>query len=74
MNEAPTAGVCLPIEDGWTAQMQGVAGDGNVTSATNYLIRLDDNAYVWRSTDRTRAGINLPEADEVVIRRITPVK
>lgn len=68
------AGVWLPTEGGWRGELQGVAGDGSVTSAINYLIRLDDDAYVWRSTDRTRAGIALPEADEVVIRRALPVE
>lgn len=68
------AGVWLPTKGGWTGEMQGVAGDGSVTSAVNYLIRLDDNAYVWRSTDRTRGGQSLPEADEVVIRRSVPVE
>lgn len=68
------AGVWLPTEGGWRGEMQGVAGDGSVTSAVNYLIRLDDNAYVWRSTDRRRAGLVLPEADEVVIRRVLPVE
>lgn len=67
-------GIWTPIENGWAAQIQGVAGDGSHTSAVNYLIRLDDNAYVWRSTNRTRAGFDLPEADEIVIRRTSSVK
>ncbi|QDT32088.1 YybH family protein [Thalassoglobus polymorphus] len=68
------SGRWLPTDGGWTGAMQGVAGDGSVTSAVNYYIRIDDNAFTWRSTDRTRGGLSLPEADEVVIRRSVPVE
>ena len=39
------------------------------TTSTNLLRRLDDNAYVWQSVDRTVGGVAIPDTDEIVIRR-----
>jgi uncharacterized protein (TIGR02246 family) len=62
-------GAWIPAENGWTAQIQGVTGAGILTSATNSLRRLDDNAYMWQSVDRTAAGQPLPDTDEIVLKR-----
>ncbi|MFG0262667.1 MAG: YybH family protein [Novipirellula sp. JB048] len=62
-------GVWSPTKTGWTSQMTGVTGDGVPTSAVNQLRRLDDNAYVWQSIDRTVGGMPLADSDEVVIKR-----
>ena len=59
---------------GWAAAMTGVTGDGLVTTATNQLTRLDENAYVWQSIDRTVDGVELPDSDEVVIKRVSKTK
>lgn len=59
---------------GWTAQMQGVTGDGTPTTSVTQLRRLDDNAYVWQSIERTLDGIALPDTDEVVIKRVPTVE
>jgi uncharacterized protein (TIGR02246 family) len=62
-------GIWSPIEGGWMAKMRGVTGDGVPTTAVNRLKRLDDNAYVWQSVERTAGGTPLPDTDEVVLRR-----
>ena len=49
--------------------MRGTTGDGTPTTSVNQLRRLDDNAYVWQSVQRTVGGMTLPDTDEVVWKR-----
>ncbi|QDU97024.1 SgcJ/EcaC family oxidoreductase [Lignipirellula cremea] len=62
-------GVWTQGENGWTAQMNGMTGDGVATGAIHTLTRLDDDAYVWQSVQRTLGGIVLSDTEEVVIKR-----
>ncbi len=62
-------GVWTRLDDGWQAQVRGVTSDGVVTTAMNTLRKLDDNAYVWQSTQRTVAGEPIADTDEIVIKR-----
>lgn len=62
-------GVWFPTEGGWLAEVNGATADGVPTSATNLLQRLDDSAYVWQSINRTLGDVDLPNTDEVVMRR-----
>jgi hypothetical protein len=62
-------GVWSPRENGWSAEMRGVTGDGTTTIAVNRLEKLDDNAYVWQSMQRSAGGKPLPDTDEVVFKR-----
>jgi uncharacterized protein (TIGR02246 family) len=62
-------GVWLPIHDGWMAEMRGTTGQGVPTSSVNLLKRLDDNAYVWQSIQRSVGQTQLPDTNEVVIKR-----
>jgi uncharacterized protein (TIGR02246 family) len=62
-------GVWSPRENGWSAELQGTLADGQNTTATNLLTRLDDNAYTWQSIHRTVGDESLPDTDEVVIKR-----
>ncbi|PQO27719.1 YybH family protein [Blastopirellula marina] len=62
-------GLWVPIDSGWRANMQGMTGDGTVTTSVNVLTRLDDNAYSWQSVDRTAGDVALPDSDEVVVKR-----
>lgn len=62
-------GVWSPRENGWSAEMRGVTGDGTPTTAVNRLEKLDDNAYVWQSVRRSAGGNPLPDTDEVVLKR-----
>ena len=67
-------GLWGPIDSGWRATMHGVAGDGTVTTSINVLTRLDDNAYSWKSIERTAGDVALPDSDEVVVKRQTSSK
>lgn len=62
-------GIWSPIEGGWQAKVQGTTGDGISTAAVNRLMRLDGNAYVWQSVQRSLGEAALPDTDEVVIKR-----
>lgn len=59
---------------GWTIESQGILGDGTPTTAVNSLRRLDDQAYAWKSTQRSLAGQALPDSEEVVLRRQAAAK
>jgi len=59
-----------PEENGWRADMRGVTGDGRMTTATNLLRKLDNDAFVWRSVQRTAGGEALPDTDEVIMKRL----
>ena len=58
-----------PREGGWSAEIRGVTGDGAESTATNLLTKLDENAYVWQSTQRSIGDRDLPDTDEVILRR-----
>ncbi|QDU26882.1 SnoaL-like domain protein [Anatilimnocola aggregata] len=62
-------GFWSPVENGWSAEVRGVTGTGAPTTAVNHLKRLDENAYVWQSTNRTVAGQSVADTDEVVLKR-----
>jgi uncharacterized protein (TIGR02246 family) len=62
-------GVWTAREDGWQAEIGGVTGDGVPTTATNTLRKLDDDAYVWQSTQRTVAGQSIADTEEIVLER-----
>ena len=64
-------GVWSPRENGWSAEMRGVTGDGIPTTAINHLEKLDDNGYRWQSVQRTAGGRALPDTDEIVLKRKT---
>ncbi|ADB18127.1 hypothetical protein Psta_3465 [Pirellula staleyi DSM 6068] len=62
-------GTWTATENGWIAELQGMAGNGTPTTAVNTLARLDDNAYMWQSTNRTVAGNPIPDTEEIVLKR-----
>jgi uncharacterized protein (TIGR02246 family) len=62
-------GIWIPSEGGWTAQMRGMTGDGAPTTSINQLLRLDDNAFVWRSFQRTVGNATLADTDEIIWKR-----
>jgi uncharacterized protein (TIGR02246 family) len=62
-------GVWSPQENGWSAEVEGVTGEGASTTAVVTLTRLDENAYAWQSVQRTLDGNPVPDTDEVVIKR-----
>lgn len=61
--------IWLPVENGWEAEVQGTRADGQTTMSISLLNRLDDNAYAWKSIQRTVGGESLPDTDEVIYKR-----
>ncbi len=59
----------IPCQEVGPSQTRGVTGDGRTAFSVNTLRRLDDNAYVWQSVQRTLDGQSLPDTDEVVLKR-----
>jgi len=62
-------GIWTPTDGGWRAKLAGTNGNGISTAAVNWLIRLDDNAYAWKSVQRYLGDVALPDTGEVVIKR-----
>jgi uncharacterized protein (TIGR02246 family) len=62
-------GVWTPRDGGWSAEIRGTTGDGTPTTAVNLLTKLDDNAYVWQSVNRTAGGQPLADTGEVILKR-----
>src|SRR5262245_8256452 len=62
-------GTWAPRDKGWAAELSGVTGDGTITTAVNLLTKLDDDAYVWQSIQRTAGGAPLPDTEEIVLKR-----
>ncbi|MEQ9407654.1 MAG: nuclear transport factor 2 family protein [Fuerstiella sp.] len=62
-------GIWSPTDGGWQADVHGTTGDGTPTAAVNVLKRLDDNAYVWQSIQRSLGETPIPDTGEIVIRR-----
>lgn len=60
-----------PTQDGWLCEAMGVTGSGVPTAAINLLKRLDDNAFVWQSIQRSLGDVALNDTEEVVIKRQT---
>jgi len=65
-------GQALWFRDGnrWVLDSLGVLPDGRETSATNIITRLNDDEFVWRSTHRSVAGGNIPDAEPVKLARV----
>jgi len=53
----------------WAMDSLGVLADGRETAATNVLTRLNDDEFLWRSTQRTLAGARVPDTEPVKIVR-----
>ncbi|MFI4876817.1 MAG: YybH family protein [Blastopirellula sp. JB062] len=66
-----SVGLWTPHDSGFSAEMHGMTGHGVATHAINILTRLDDDAYVWQSVKRSAGGVELPDTNEVVIKRQT---
>ena len=62
-------GIWMPTEGGWAAQVRGTTGSGAPTTSMNQLLRLDDNAYAWRSIARTAGNVTVPDTDEIIWKR-----
>ena len=61
-------GAWSPTDNGWVIRSTGVTGDGTWTRATNMLSRVHD-ALVWKSTGRSADSFDLPNSEEIVLKR-----
>jgi len=62
-------GTWRPFENGWVVESVGTMRDGTPTTAVNIISRLDDNAVMWRSVNRTAGAFQVLDTDEVVLKR-----
>jgi uncharacterized protein (TIGR02246 family) len=62
-------GLWSPRQDGWAVEAAGMLADGTPTRAVNLLARLDENAFSWKSIERSAGGVSLPETDEILLKR-----
>lgn len=62
-------GVWSPHERGWVIETAGVLADGTPTSATYILSHVDDNTMAWKSVRRSRGDVQLPDTQEIVLKR-----
>lgn len=59
----------FPRRGGWVIENVGLTGDGAPTTAVNYFVKLNDNALVWKSVERTVGGMTLPDSGEITLHR-----
>jgi hypothetical protein len=55
----------------WIINTEGMSADGAPTAATNFIYHADDNVASWQSINRSIGDIQLPNAKEVVIERVS---
>jgi uncharacterized protein (TIGR02246 family) len=58
----------------WTIEAEGTDADGVPNSATNVLVRLNDDTYTWQSTERTSDGEPQPDLPPVKVTRVKAKK
>ncbi len=58
-----------PDEDGWTVRTEGTTADGETMSANQHLTFIDDNTFIWSSSDRIIDGETQPDTELRVVRR-----
>jgi uncharacterized protein (TIGR02246 family) len=58
----------------WIMEAEGISGDGNHLTATNLMIRLDDDTFTWQSTNRTQDEAELPDLPPVKTTRVKDKK
>jgi len=56
--------------DRWVVEETGTLANGEKFSATETYRFVNDNAYVWQSTDRVEGGQSLPDTREVLVARM----
>jgi uncharacterized protein (TIGR02246 family) len=56
--------------DRWMIESIGTLADGSSTTAVNFLGRSGDDAFTWRSVQRTLAGEAQPDIGPVTVKRV----
>jgi uncharacterized protein (TIGR02246 family) len=57
-------------DDRWLIESSGTLADGSSTSAVNILTRSGNDAFVWRSGQRTQNGEPEPDIAPVTVKRV----
>jgi uncharacterized protein (TIGR02246 family) len=57
-------------DDRWLIESSGTLADGSSTSAVNLLTRSGNDAFVWRSGQRSRNGEPEPDIAPVTVKRV----
>lgn len=55
--------------DRWVAEVTGVTPDGAETTAVNAITRIGEDAFLWRSVNRTVSGVPTPDTAPVKLTR-----
>lgn len=64
-------GLWTPRKSGWEIETSGMMADGTPTTAVNLLSRIDEDAFSWQSRQRSAGGVSLPDAEAVLLKRVT---
>jgi uncharacterized protein (TIGR02246 family) len=54
----------------WVIDSSATLADGSSSTAVNFLTRDGDNAFTWRSVQRTHDGVSLPDLSAVKVKRV----
>lgn len=54
----------------WAIDSSATLSDGSTSTALNFLARDGDNAFTWRSVQRTHNGVALPDLGTVKVKRV----
>lgn len=63
-------GLWSRADGGWSIETEGVLADGSLTASTELVERVNDNIIGWQSVNRTAAGQQLPDTEQVVLERV----
>lgn len=63
-------GLWTPGKSGWEIETNGMMADGTPTQALNLLTPIDKNAFSWQSVQRAAGGVSLPDAEEILLKRV----
>ncbi|MDH3718311.1 MAG: SgcJ/EcaC family oxidoreductase [Planctomycetota bacterium] len=63
------AGAWVPMEDGWAVATVGVLQDRTLTSSTDIWSQPNKESVSWKSVNRTKGDVALPDMQEVVLKR-----
>ncbi len=58
-------------EKKWVLDAAGITSDGSILTATNILVRIDNDSFTWQSINRTLDGEELPDIAPIRVTRVT---
>ena len=66
------SGVWKRQGDGWEVASNQVLADGRTATATNFYKKIDVDQFTWASRQRQIDGQDLPDTEEILVRRVNP--